>query len=125
VEGTGWETESKCEDNIQMDRIEIGRMWTRYIWLRKTFTCRSRKYVFRNRQRLDYLELLNVYQCSIKNIVRGLPGYDLSAGILSGEGFFLDLEIVDDWTDAGTNFGDDNFCYLEWNVSRLSGRHCM
>lgn len=66
MEGTGLETESKCEDNMQMDRTEIGRMWTRYIWLRVTFTCRSRKYVFGKCQGLEYLELLNVYRCSTK-----------------------------------------------------------
>jgi len=81
--------------------------------------------VFWDRQRLEYLEVLNIYQCSIKSIVRELRGYDLSVGILSGEGCFFDLETVERWAEDGTNFGDDNFCCLEWNISRLSGRHCM
>lgn len=80
---------------------------------------------FRIRQGFDWLELLNVYQCSIKNIVRGIRGYDLSPGILSGEGCFSDLETVEGWADTGTNSGDDSFCCWRWNVSRLSGRHCM
>jgi hypothetical protein len=80
---------------------------------------------FGNRQGLEYLELLNVYQCSIKNIARELRGYDISVGILSGEGCFSDLGAVKDWADAKTNFGDDNLCCLIWNVWRLSGRHCL
>jgi hypothetical protein len=87
-----------------MDLAEICSMWTRYIWLRIAFTCRSRKCVFGNRQGLGYLELLNFYQCSIKNIVRGLRGYDLSDVILSGEGCSLDLETVEGWADGETNF---------------------
>jgi len=59
---------------------------------------------FGNRQGLEYLELLNVYQCSIENIVRRLRGCELSGGILSGKGCFLDLETVGCWADAGSNF---------------------
>lgn len=33
MEETGWETVSKCEDSIQMNRTERGRMWTRYTYL--------------------------------------------------------------------------------------------
>jgi len=39
-----------------------------------------------------------------KNIVRRLRGYELSAGILSGEGCFLDLETIEGWAGAGSNF---------------------